>query len=241
MEIKIDYELLEKKVKEYKKEKSDILFREIYNLIKPRIQSRAKYVYEQEWYPKNLFHECKFCKNCLKLQDVEKEVTKIICEDCEICKCVKGAFNLRNSHLCEYEDVEQDLWIEFTRIIEHYDCDREFKPYFDACTRYWRPSLLDADLVRGLYTQSLEFISEEDKEIDVVDENTEEKIERDIDLEKILFNCETKIEKRIVKLLYKDPTLTQEEIAKKLKKSQQYISLVLKKLQKKFKTLLVKS
>jgi len=216
-------------VREYKKTNSQKIMNDIYLKLTPLMQSKAKFIFYKKFYPYSLYHKCKECLNC-------KEKNKIICESCERCSCIKGTFNLNKSGLCDYLDVENDLWIEVLRIIKNYNPKKDFDTYLYACLWEWIPSFLTKNFVKSLKNKSLIYFNEsgEENEIDAIDENFEHQLNI-FSMEEILNICDN-IEKKIVKLLYKG--LKQKEIAQKIKVSEQFISLKIQQLGKKLKNLL---
>jgi RNA polymerase sigma factor (sigma-70 family) len=220
-------------VKEYKQTKNKQIKEQICTELKSTIQDKARFIYYAKFYPLNLYHPCKYCKNCNKLNDIPKEEHNTICKDCEVCKCIKGFFNLNKDHLCEYFDVENDIWLEVLRVIENFDITKDFNIYLFSCLWEFIPTFITKDFVKSLSNKSLTQQDEEGNEtqIDISDEKIEEKLS----LEDILKVVKTKREKEVIHLFLNDKTMTQEKAGELLGISHQAISLILKKLQKRLK------
>ncbi len=218
-------------VRQYKQTKYKKTLEQIYDNLKPIVQKKAKFIYNKKYYPLSLYYKCKECKIC-------KQTNKSICKKCDKCSCIKGTFNLRKDNLCDYLDVEHDIWIEVFRIIKNYKTEKDFDTYLFACLWEWIPSFINKNFIKSLLNKSLTYFNEEDEvnESDIGDNKTEINLDKKIDLEEILSNCKNAQEKEIIELLLKEPN--QSEVAKVLKVSPQYISLVLKKLQERIKILL---
>lgn len=214
---------------EYKSTKNKIHLDKIYKELFLVIQQKAKYIYFVKWYPLNLYHPCKYCRNCIKLKNVPKEEHNLICKDCQECKCIKGFFNLHKNNLCEYEDVENDIWLEVLRIIDNFDITKDFNTYLFSCLWEFIPTFITQNFIKSMTNKSLVKVDEDGNEIilDISDGNQKLRINDFLNL------CQNEKEKTIVQLLSKG--LTQKQIANKLKYSQQNISLIIKKLQEKIK------
>ena len=215
---------------QYKQSKNKQIIDKIYSELKNTVRQKTQFIYYAKWYPMNLYHKCKYCRNCDKLNNVPKSEHNIICKDCNICKCIKGFFNLKKHNLCDFEDVENDIWLEIMRVIENFDITKDFNTYLFSCLWEFVPTFITKDFIKSLSHKSL--TQQDDKgneyEIDVA---IEEKIDPLFTPEAILKVCETKREKEVVNLFLNDKTMTQEKAGKKLKISHQAISLILTKLQ----------
>jgi len=220
-------------VKEYKETKSKLTLDKIYMELKSTIQQKARFIYYAKFYPLNLYHPCKYCRNCDKLNNVPRGEHNIICKDCRDCKCIKGFFNLRKDNLCEYEDVENDIWLEVLRTIENYDITKDFNIYLFSNLWEFIPSFITKDFVKSLSNKSLTHLDEEGNETQI--DVPEEKEETKLSFEEILKECKTKREKELINLFLNDRTMTQEKAGKILGISQQAISLIFNKLQKRLK------
>jgi len=214
---------------QYKETKSKSILNQIYKELNSLIQQKAKFIFYNKWFPLNLYHKCKFCRNCEEIKNIPIHEQNDICKDCEVCKCVKGFFHLKKNNLCEYEDVENDLWVEVLRIIENYNIIKDFNTYLIACLWEWMPSFLTKDYVKSLSNKSLTKIDEEGNEtqIDIPDENEKQPL----NLDKIYNLCKTKIERQIVDLLLEGRKQT--DIAKELEVSESYISQTITRLKNK--------
>ena len=216
-------------VKEYKETKNKLLLDKIYLELQSTIKQKARFIYYAKWYPLNLYHPCKYCRNCTKLNNIPKSEHNLICKNCQDCKCIKGFFNLKKNNLCDYEDVENDLWLEILRTIENFDTTKDFNTYLFSNLWEFIPTFITKNFIKSLTNKSLIKIDEEGNESESEREISEEETQtKQIDLDNILKLCKTKRKKEIVRLLAKG--LKQEEIAKILKVSPQYISNVLKGL-----------
>lgn len=224
---------LTKLVLDYQKTKSQTILKEILNILNPVIKKKANYIFYAKWYPLNLYHSCKYCRNCTKLKDIPKSEHSIICEDCKECKCIKGFFNLNKNHLCEYEDVEQDLLLVILKMIDKFVPEKEFNNYLYTTLWEWMPTFFTKDFVKSLSNKSLTRIDIEGEETQI--DIPEEKEESQFSLEEILKVVTTKREKEIINLFLNDKKMTQDKAGEILGISQQAISLIFNKLQKKLK------
>jgi RNA polymerase sigma factor (sigma-70 family) len=217
----------------YKENKSQIILKEIFEILNLIIKKKATYVYFAKWYPLNLYHPCKYCRVCDKLNNVPKSEHSLFCKDCEKCKCIKGFFNLNKNNLCSYKDVEQDLNLTIMQMLEKFTPEKEFSHYLYTTLWDWRPSFLTKDFVKSFSNQSLTQINDsgDEVQIDVKDEKEEPKIS----IEDIFKVAESKREKEIIQLFLNDKSMTQEKAGEILGITQQTISLIFNKLQKKLK------
>jgi len=215
---------------QYKQSKNKQIMDKIYLELKTTIRQKTQFIYYAKWYPMNLYHKCKYCRNCDKLNNVPKSEYSIICKDCHTCKCIKGFFNLRKNNLCDPEDVENDIWVEIMRVIENFDITKDFNSYLFSCLWEFVPSFITKDFIKSLSHKSLSQQDEGGNEYEI-DMPVEEEIEPIISSEDILKVCETDREKEVVNLFLNDKKMTQEKAGKKLKISHQAISLILAKLQ----------
>jgi len=232
-------------VKEYKEKKDKILLNQIYTELQSTIKQKARFIYYAKFYPLNLYHPCKFCRNCNKLNNVPKNEHNIICKDCDICKCIKGFFNLKKNNLCEFEDVENDIWLEVMRTIEDFDITKDFNTYLFSNLWEFIPSFITKDFVKSLSNKSLTKLDDEGNEtqIDISEEGEIDKLNKEQEIQqkfektknKILSLCKTEREKIVINLFLNDKTMTQDKAGEILKISQQAISLILNKLQKRLK------
>jgi len=227
-------------VKEYKQTKNKQILDKIYTGLKSTISDKSKFIFYHKFYPLNLYHPCKYCRNCDKLNNVPKEEHNIICKSCEMCKCIKGFFNLKKDNLCEYEDVENDLWLEILRTINNFDITKDFNTYLFSDLWEWIPSFITKDFVKSLSNKSLTQEDEEGNETQIDIPEEQEEANSKPSIQEILNMCKTDIEKKICELYIENPILSQEEIAEKLKMTQQNISLTLNKLRKRLKKYLLK-
>jgi len=222
---------------QYKKTKDQNILNEIFEILNPVIQKKAKYIYYGKWYPINLYHPCKFCRNCNKLNNIPKSEHKIICQECQVCRCEKGFFNLNKNNLCEYKDIENDIWLEILRIIENFDIAKNFNTYLYSCLWEFIPTFITKNFIKSLSNQSLSKVDQEgnESEMEIPDEP---KQTNNFNLEHIYSVCKNETEQKIIKLLIAG--LKQIEIAKELCVSEQYISKIIIKLRKKITKLLNK-
>jgi RNA polymerase sigma factor (sigma-70 family) len=224
---------LTKLVLDYQKTKSQIILKEILEMLNPVIKKKANYVFYVKWYPFNLYHPCKFCRTCTKLNNIPKTEHKILCEDCEECKCIKGFFNLNKNHLCEYEDVEQDLLLVILQMIDKFTPEKEFNNYLYTTLWEWMPTFFTKDFVKSLSNKPLTQQDDEGNETQI--DLPEKKEDTRLSIEEILKVAQTKREKEVINLFLKDKNMTQEKVGKILGISQQAISLIFKKLQTKLR------
>jgi RNA polymerase sigma factor (sigma-70 family) len=220
----------------YKETKSQSILNEIFNLLNSTIVSKSKYIYFVKWFPKNLYHPCKYCRNCSKLNNVPKNEHKTICEDCQVCRCEKGFFNLNKNNLCEYEDVYQDLNIKILQIINNFKPEEDFNKYPYSWLFDWRPSFITNDFIKSLSHEKIYKINEDESEEEIgIEDNQEKNIRENLKLEDILKYATTKRELDVINLFLNDNTMTQEKAGEIIGISHQAISLIFKKLQKKLK------
>ena len=227
-------------IKEYKETKSKLTLDKIYMELKSVIKQKAKFIYYAKFYPLNLYHPCKYCRNCDRLNNVPKEEHNIICKECDICKCIKGFFNLKKDGLCEYEDVENDLWLEILRTINNFDITKDFNTYLFSDLWEFIPTFITKNFVKSLSNKSLTQQNEEGNEIqmDIPEEKEETKPKPSI--QDILKICQTDIERKICELYLENPNLSQEELAEKLGTYKMNISRILNKLRKRLKIFVTK-
>jgi len=238
---------LEQLVKQYKRTKDKEILNQIYSLLNFTIKKKAKYIYERKYFPFNLYHKCKYCRNCKKTINQTKNQRKIICENCEICKCEKGAFNLKQKNLCNLEDVEQDIWIFILETINNYDIKRPFNEYLYSGLWNYIPSFLTQNFVDSIKNKTLDKIID-NREIErnlLNSQNTENNLEIEskeiaFNIKRFLTDCESEKEKEIIRMYMENNKITEEEIGKKLGITHQAVSLILKKIRKKLKKYLQK-
>jgi ribosome-associated translation inhibitor RaiA len=226
--------LLEPLVKEYKKTKSNVIFKKIYDLLLYKVTKKATYMFNEKWYSINLYSKCKYCIRCHRLDNASEKLRKLICDKCLICECEKGTFNLKQYGLCDLEEVIQDLWIRITGVIESYQEDKKFYPYFESCLYDYQPSFINADFIKLIKNKPMTYLSDgQEKDIDIIDYNTLEEVNnQEFNIDDIKSVCKTKIDKELVELYLNTPQITMEEAGKKLNRTQQAISKIFKKLQK---------
>jgi RNA polymerase sigma factor (sigma-70 family) len=222
-------------VKEYKSTKNKIILDKIYSELKSTVKQKANFIYYAKYYPLNLYHPCKFCRTCTKLNNIPKNEHSIVCKDCDICKCIRGFFNLRKDNLCEYEDVENDIWLEILRTIAKFEITKDFNVYLFSNLWEFIPSFITKDFVKSLSNKSLTQTDEEgnDTQIDIPEDNEETKSKPS--LQEILKVCKTEIERKVCELYLENPNLSQTEIAEKLGTYQRDISRIINKLRKRLK------
>jgi len=225
-------------VKEYKKTKSKIILNKIYSELKSIVKDKADYIYYHKYYPLNLYHACKYCRNCNKLRNIPKSEHSMICKECDICKCTKGFFNLNKDNLCEVGDVENDIWCEILRIINNFDITKDFNTYLISCLWEFIPTFITKNFVKSLLNKSLVHIDEEGNETEI--EIPQEDNQFKLSTEEILKVAISKREKEVINLYLKDKKMKLDKAGDILGISHQAISLILKKLQKRLKILLAK-
>jgi RNA polymerase sigma factor (sigma-70 family) len=247
---------LEQLVKDYKINKSDTTFNQIYKILLPIVKRKTTYIYYKKLYHYNLYNPCSECKRCMKLNKVPKSEYNMTCKECEICTCnplERGFFNLYEQGLCRWEEVFNDLWIRVTKIIDNYDINKPFITYLIATLWEWRPSFLTKKFIKSITTNKpLTYINddgdtdeeeisgEEGQEMNtnVIDESSEEK-SRPV-LQDIFKECKTENEVKICKFYLENQNITEEELGQKLKMTKQNISLILHRLRKRLKKYLTK-
>jgi RNA polymerase sigma factor (sigma-70 family) len=227
----------------YKENKNPAILKEIFNILIPAMKKKATHTFFAKWYPLNLYHPCKFCRNCDKLNNIPKSEHSLICENCDICKCVKGFFNLNKNNLCEYNDVYNDLYLTVLEMINKFIPEKEFDNYFYTSLWEWKPSFINQNFVKSLLNKPLSKSNEEgeeyelievaeDSEIDKINLKQEAKLKYEEIVKKLLSLCKTEKEKKIINLYINDKQMTQEKVAKILGTYQKDISRILNKLRK---------
>ena len=224
-------------VKEYKQTKNKLIIDKIYLELKITIKQKAKFIYYHKWYPLNLYHPCKFCRNCKQLNNVPKSEHNLICKECNKCKCIKGFFNLKKNNLCEYEDIENDIWLEILRTIENFDITKDFNVYLFSNLWEFIPTFITKNFVKSLLNKSLIQTDEEGNETMI---ESEIESEPKISIEEIFKVCKTEMERKICKLYLENPNLSQEELAEKLGTYKMNISRIINRLQKRLKKIVTK-
>ena len=230
----------------YKEIKTPVILTEIFEILSPAMKKKATHTFFAKWYPLNLYHPCKFCRNCNKLNNIPKSEHSLICENCDICKCVKGFFNLNKNNLCEYNDVYNDLYLTVLEMINKFIPEKEFDNYFYTSLWEWKPSFINQNFVKSLLNKPLTKSNEEgeeyelievaeDSEIDKINLKQEARLKYEEIVIKLLSLCQTKTEKTVVNLFLNDKKMTQEKAGAILGFTQSYISLILKSLRKRFK------
>jgi len=225
---------VEQFIKEYKKTRDKKTLDKIFDLLRPTIVSKAKFIFYKKFYPLSLYNKCYQCRIC-KYQKTEK------CKNCDKCNCIRGSFNLKKSHLCEYQDVENNLWVDLLRMIETYDSIRSWNSYFYTSLWHWQPTFLTQNFIKSLLNSSLtttQHLAEKEninKELEIFGESEDAK-KLCKQIEEIL----SKQEKQIFSILLSKNRLTEEEIAKKIGKSQQYVSKKIIAIKNKVKKFVVK-
>lgn len=246
---------LERLVKEYKINKSDIIFNRIYKILLPIVKRKTTFIYYKKWYPYHLYNPCSQCKICHKLNKIPKFEHTMTCKECDVCTCnplERGFFNLNNNGLCRWEEVFNDLWIRILRTIENYDITKSFDTYLISTLWEYRPSFITKKFIKSIvshkpFKQSIneddnndieEMCGEENREFytEMIDERTEE---RPI-LQDIFKTCKNETEIKICKLYLENQNITEEELGEKLGMTKQNISLILHRLRKRLKKYLTK-
>jgi len=212
-------------IKQYKQSKNKKTLDDIFILLKPVVMTKAKYVYYKKFYPFSLYNRCYNCRQC-------NAKNALICEDCEKCTCVKGTFNLKRNNLCEYSDVENDLYLDILRMIETYDTTKSWNTYFYASLWNWQPTFLTKEFLNSLLTQPITHHNEE-KISTQQNENDNKTTEVMKDFKKAVTKVLTKRELQIYHILLQDNRLKEVEIAEKIGLTQQAVSLALKNIRKK--------
>jgi len=187
----------EKLIKQYKQTKDKKTFDNIFILLKPVVITKAKYIYHKKFYPFSLYNRCYNCRQC-------KETNKLICENCEKCTCVKGTFNLKRNNLCEYSDIENDLYLDILRMIETYDINKNWNTYFYASLWNWQPTFLTKEFLHSLLNKP--FYNNE-KNIDVRSDDDNFQTEMVKKFKKIHKQILTKREQQIFRILLQDNRL----------------------------------
>jgi len=224
----------------YKQNKTVTLLDKIYLELKSTIKQKAKFIFFAKWYPMNLYHKCKQCRNCDKLNNIPKSEYQLICKDCDNCRCIKGFFNLKKSNLCEYEDVENDIWLEILRTIENFDETKDFNTYVFSCLWDFVPSFITKDFIKSLTHKSLTQQDDEGNEIQIDISDGQEEPNPKPALQEILKECKTDMEKKVCELYLENPQLSQEEIAEKLGTYKMDISRIINGLRKRLKRFVTK-
>jgi len=245
IEEEIVNSFLEYFVDDYKNTKNDFSFKRIYNILKPYVNKKARFLYEHKWYSANQFKKCKFCLHCKRIDGKSKEMKKIICEECLICECDKRTFNLKKYGLCDLKEVIQDLWIVISdTVVKNYDCSKKnFKQFVENSLYAYEPSFINADFINLLKNKSTTYIEDEkEQEMDVVDPCSEKNQDnQESMIEQIRTVCKSKREIELIELYLNNEVMTQEKAGEVLHISQPAIFKIFKKLQKRLEKIKNKS
>lgn len=239
IEEEIVNSFLEYFVEDYKNTKNDFSFKRIYNILRPYVNKKARFLYEHKWYSANQFKKCKFCLHCKRIDGKSKEMKKIICEECLICECDKRTFNLKKYGLCDLKEVIQDLWIVISdTVVKNYDCSKKnFKQFVENSLYAYEPSFINADFINLLKNKSTTYIEDEkEQEMDVVDPRSEKNQDnQESMIEQIKAVCKSNIEHQLIQLYLSEPGITMKEAGKKLKRKESSICMIFHKLRKRLK------
>jgi DNA-directed RNA polymerase specialized sigma24 family protein len=143
------------------------------------------------------------------------------------------------SYKLEKSDIRQELYIKIMQIIEEYKMKDPFDNYLYSCLKTWQPEMKVEDVMQyeSLYNKNQE--TGEETEERFRDKSPEEIISN-LTIEDIFNECKTENEKKICEMYLENPTITEEELGKKLKMTHQNISLILIELRKRLKYYLQK-
>jgi RNA polymerase sigma factor (sigma-70 family) len=146
-------------------------------------------------------------------------------------------FKLSKINKLEFEDVLQELNVFVLELIDKYKSKMNFRKYLYSSIWNWRPSFI----------RTKQFISEID---DISEENLtyDESDNRGFDTilfinpeikeqEKNILKCFRRLsiqEKKLINFILKNSTMTQTQIADRLKVTQQRVSQILKNLRNKY-------
>jgi hypothetical protein len=227
---------------QYKQSKDKKILDNICAELKSTVKQKATFIYYKKFYPLNLHHLCKFCRECTELNNVPKREHNTICKSCERCRCIKGFFNLKKDGLCEYQDVENDIWLEILREIENFNITKDFNTYLFSCLWDFIPSFITKNFVKSLLNKPLTKIDNEGNETErEIPADPEKPTELQVSAEEIMSICKDDFEKKILTIILKYKKINRSKIAKQLEVTPQYISLILRDLRKRAKKFLAKN
>jgi len=226
----VNFELVEQKIKEYRKTKNREILNEIVKLLSSIVIEKAKYIY----YKKPFYAYIKGDIIKYEIPDIRKLIKKFENNREEQKHFIK--FKLSQIQSIDYEDVEQSLWVIIIKMIENYKLNKPFKNYFLATIWNWTPSFINSNLIRELSNVSTNNsidLQENEGEDLTYEEILEDKNnnQEEIELFNTLREKLTDEEFKVCKMLYDDYSLR--EIAKKLKCSAENIRLIKEKIKTK--------
>jgi RNA polymerase sigma factor (sigma-70 family) len=226
----VNFELIEQKIKEYRKTKNREILNEIVKLLSSIVIEKAMYIYYKR--PFYVYIKGDIIK--YEIPDVRKLIKKFKDDKEEQKHFIK--FKLSQIQSIDYEDVEQSLWVIVIKMIENYKLDKPFKNYFLSTIWNWTPSFINSNLIRELanvsINNSMDLQENEGEDLsyeEILEDknNNQEEIELFNTLKEKLTNEEFKV----CKLLYDGYSLR--EIAKKLKCSAENVRLIKEKIKNK--------
>ncbi len=141
--------------------------------------------------------------------------------------------NLRVQKLMEVDDIIQELNLLIIELVGRIDINLPFTNYLFSSLENWTPNCMRSEefLARIKTFPSTAISKEGGDYIDSIDDLNTKSPNFDGTFEEL-----TDKENEITKIMFENPGITQEEIAQKLKISQQRISFLLSKIRKKIKT-----
>jgi len=141
--------------------------------------------------------------------------------------------NLKETNMVEHSekssDILQELWIEVMKIIQKYDPSKPFMNYFYSTLWRWRPSFIDENF---LFQNSIVLESSLITEENLNPLDNLQKVSSKIDPE---FEELNEKENEIIKVIFCNPSIKQEELAKKFNLSQTSISNIMIEIRRKLK------
>lgn len=145
---------------------------------------------------------------------------------------------LKELHRIDFEDIEQELKLTVLELIKNYNPRKPFENYLNHTLKFWFPKVMRQKEKRNeLAIKNESEIYDEETETGVKFDNFsafEPKKEEPLNLSK-MFGELTKKEKRLIKLLIKNPNQNQSQLADRLRVSQMEISRILGELRDKYK------
>jgi DNA-directed RNA polymerase specialized sigma subunit len=181
-----------------------------------------------------LMRQYKRSKDKKLLNDIFIKLKNTIIDKSKFVFYKQNFFGEKEMHLCdtkqiELEDVIQDLNLFILTIINDNKI-KNFEHYLNHSLKFYKPSFLNAEFMKNLFTQSIYRINEEGNE-----ENLADKLPTP-ELINIEFSSPlTEKEQKVWELLQEDLNLSQEEIAEELSLSQKTISNVIASIKEKVK------
>jgi RNA polymerase sigma factor (sigma-70 family) len=202
---------------EYKKTKTDLIFSQIYALLKKSIQYKAKVLFYSPVIAGEKNVEV-FDKKTKKFVVMKKRKYIKLCETGQIA----------------LEDVEQELNLKLLQVINNYDeAKGTFDTYFFATLWNYVPEFINQEFLDQLKNVKTYSINEDGDEASIVDNIAVfSEFEEEINPHDLFENL-TPQETEVLNLLLKNPKLNQTQVAEKIGVTHSRVSAIYIALRKK--------